>query len=98
VSAGVEDTSPGETAESVGSGPVTVVEGACDNPVESVAVAMAALVLEDSDDPSTGGELLLLEEAGAWVQLCTSWNSDCPSTVIGVRITVQVSVMGPEDP
>lgn len=93
----VEDTSPEETAEPVGSTLVAVDEGDCD-PVESVIVGTAVLVLEESDVPVEGGELLLLEEAGAWVQLCTSWKSGWPSTVIGVRVTVQVSVIGPDDP
>ena len=43
----------------------------------------------------TDGELLLLEEAGAWVQLRSSRNAGCPFTVIGVSVIGHVSVIGP---
>jgi len=97
VRVGLEETSPGGIVVSVGTALESVV-AVGSAPEESVAVATSGLVLEESDDPVGAGELLLSDEAGAWVQLWTSWNSCCPATVIGVRVTVQVSVMGPDDP
>lgn len=44
------------------------------------------------------GELLLFEELGAWVQLLSSRTAAWPFAVIGVRVTVHVSVIGPDDP
>jgi hypothetical protein len=42
------------------------------------------------------GELLLLEETGAWVQLRSSRNAACPfGVVIGVSVIEHVSVTGP---
>jgi len=65
-----------------------------------VALAESALatVVADPSTDEVAGVLLLLEEPGACVQLLSSRNACCPLTVIGVRVTVHVSVIGPDDP
>lgn len=60
---------------------------------------LVEVLCESEDcDVVAEGELLLLEEPEDWVQLFSSRKAACPLTVIGVKVTLHVSVTGPEDP